>query len=230
MSYIILYSPLIFVTVVFVIIKHLCTYWDRQGIVNIRPTLFYGNLRPTVKYQRTFPNNLNDLYWDAISVPYIGIYLLCRPALLIRDLGVIKRILVQDQHFFKHRGIYCDKEAEPMSVNLFSATDRSWTELRSKLSPLFNTRQTTNLFDAVEREGHRLTNELGKYVNEVEPVINLQKVLHTYTLNVIGSVFLGMDINLFENKTHAFKYFNEEIGKSGWMSRIKQAQAFLYPK
>lgn len=213
-----------------IFIKHIYTYWDRQGIINIRPKLFYGNLRPTVKYQRTFPNNLNDLYWEAISVPYIGIYLLCRPALLIRDLGLIKRILVHDQESFKHRGIYCNGASDPMSANLFSTKDRLWNELHAKLSPLFSTRQTASLFETVQREGRRLTNELGKYANDVEPVINLQKLLHTYTLNVIGSVFFGLDINLFEDTTHAFNYFNEEVGKSGWMSRIRQAQAFLYPK
>lgn len=226
-----IYSPLIIATVLLIIIKHIYTYWDRQGIINVPPKLFYGNLRPTVKYQRTFPNNINDLYWEAISVPYIGIYLLCRPALLIRDLSLIKRILVQDQDSFIHRGIYCDADADPMSANLFSTKDRLWSELHAKLSPLFSTRATTNLFEAVQREGRRLTNELGKYANDAEqPVINLQKLLRTYTLNVIGAVFFGLDINLFEDRTHPFNYFNEEVGKSGWMSRIKQAQAFLYPK
>lgn len=225
MSYIILYSPLIIVIVIWIIVKHIYTYWDRQGIVNVCPRLIYGNLRPTVKYQRTFPNNINDLYWDAISVPYIGIYLLCRPALLIRDLKIIKRVM-SDSECFNHRGIY-SSETDPMSINLFSSVDN--TKLHSAMLQIFTLQKIELLYEAINREGEHLTHELGKYVNE-PVVLNLHKLLQTYTLNVIGSVFFGLDINIFEDLSHEFNYFNEQMCKSGWMSRIKQAQAFLYPK
>ncbi|XP_063702578.1 probable cytochrome P450 6d5 [Culicoides brevitarsis] len=226
MGYII-YAPLIIVIILYVIVKHLFTYWDRQGIINIPPTIVYGNLRPTIKHQKSFQTNINDLYWEAVTVPYIGIYLLCRPALLIRDLNLVKRILIQDQEFFKHRGIYCDTQQDPMSMNLFSATDASHTNLHAKLSPLFSKMMTTNLFETVHREGRSLINELGKYVNDVKPVVNLHKLLHTHLLNVIGGIFLGLKINLFENDDESFKYFNEDIAQN--LSRFKQAQAFLYP-
>uniref|UniRef100_A0A336M876 CSON006403 protein n=1 Tax=Culicoides sonorensis TaxID=179676 RepID=A0A336M876_CULSO len=227
-------SPFIIGFITLAFIKFIYTYWDRQGFVSVQPKLIYGNLRPTVKYQQTFSNNINNLYWESITTPYIGIFLLCRPAILIRDLNLARRILIHDHEYFDHRG---GKNYDPFSANLFSSKTLNAPHLNEKLSQIFNSRNNQTLFETILNEGHRLTIELEKYANEPGPVtVNLQKVLQTHILNTLSSLCFGLNVNLFEANSiihkqdnNQFKLINNEISKNGGTSRIQQALKFLYP-
>lgn len=120
---------IIFVTFLYMVLKHYYSYWDREGFPNIKPAIPFGNLKSLVKKERSFGTAIYDLY-NKTKEPFIGVYLFFRPALLIRDADLIRNVLVNDFQHFHDRGVYCDQKNDPMSANLFSLPGEEWKTLR----------------------------------------------------------------------------------------------------
>lgn len=111
-------------------------HWNRHGIPSLVPSLPFGNLADTMLRKLSFGVNLFELYFKTTE-PLIGLYLLWRPAILLRDPALVKRVLVADFAHFHDRGIYTRPEADPMSDSIFAMTGHRWKALRSKLTPMF---------------------------------------------------------------------------------------------
>ena len=120
---------IVFVTFLYMIIKHYYSYWEREGFPHIKAVILWGNLRAVAKKERSFGTAIYDLY-NQTKEPFVGIYLFFRPALLVRDADLIKNILVNDFQHFHDRGVYCDQKNDPMSANLFSLPGQEWKDLR----------------------------------------------------------------------------------------------------
>lgn len=112
------------------------TYWSRQGIPALSPSLPFGNLFDTMTRKMSFGENIKDLY-GLTKEPMIGLYLLWRPAILLRNASLVKQVLGKDFAYFHDRGIYTRPEADPISDSIFAMTGQRWKQLRSKLSPMF---------------------------------------------------------------------------------------------
>lgn len=79
--------------------------------------------------------NLYDLY-KCSNEPIEGIYLLFRPALLVRDADLVKCILSTDASSFYDRGIYHNPD-DPVANNMLMMTGQEWKTTRGKLTPTF---------------------------------------------------------------------------------------------
>lgn len=221
----------LFVLLIFIFLKYIFTYWDRQGVLNIRPTVVppYGNFGPLIKRERSFGTLIRDLYWESVAAPYIGIYLFFRPAILVRDVNIVKRILCTDASNFIDRGTYCNKLKDPMSANLFTMRGKEWRELRTKMTPLFSSGQLKNMFGAILTEGEKLISHL-QPAADANSVVEMKDKLLAFSLNVIASVFFGLEVNVLENPRHRFAYFHKLQSLDSMQTRLRQTAMFLCPQ
>ena len=97
---------------VYVLIRYIYTYWSRNGFPFLRPDIPWGCMRPVVvKQTQSFGERIRDLHLANPQSPFLGIYIFFRPALLIRDAGLVKRVLVNDFDHFHDRGIFYSEHA-----------------------------------------------------------------------------------------------------------------------
>ena len=77
----------------------------------------FGNLKET-NQTKYIGEELGELYEESKHERCYGIWMLYRPALMINDPQLIKRVLVTDFHYFDDRGFYYDEENDPLSGKL----------------------------------------------------------------------------------------------------------------
>lgn len=131
-------------TVIYLLFRYIYSYWERKNIPFIVPTIPFGNLGSVIRRKSSFGINVYELYCKT-KEPFVGIYLLFRPAILIRDIELIKNILTTDSNYFHDRGVYCNPKNDPLSENLFALEGKRWKDMRAKLSPSFTATKIKNI-------------------------------------------------------------------------------------
>lgn len=149
-------------TVIYFLLRYIYSYWERKNIPFITPTIPFGNLSSVIFRKSSFGINIYELYCKT-KEPFIGIYLLFRPAILIRDIELTKNILSVDSNYFHDRGIYCNPKNDPLSENLFALEGKRWKDMRAKLSPSFTATKIKNIMmPGIMIESDKLLKRIGE--------------------------------------------------------------------
>lgn len=87
-------------------------YWKRRGIPFIPATVVVGNFKEVCNFSTPLVEQFRSWYNHPVGKdsPVVGIHLFYRPALLIRDLDLVKAVLLKDFAAFSNR--YWDGKAE----------------------------------------------------------------------------------------------------------------------
>jgi len=219
-------------TIIFLSYWLLCffySYWDRQGVPNIKPSIPFGNLKSTVKNKKPFSVVIYDLY-KSTNLPYIGIYLLFRPALLIRDAALIKTILTKDFNYFHDRGILYNEKSDPFSENVFTMKGQKWQSLRSKMTPAFTSGKLKNILPTILDVATKLEKSLASKATS-NNTLDMKDLISSFTVDIIGSLIFGIEVDSINNPKHEFR----EIGRKKSTSNdtiqvLRSALTFLCPK
>lgn len=136
------------------------TYWQRKGIPYIPPTPIIGNTKPAFKLETSFGLYLSDIYNDprAKDEAVVGIYALNKPGLIIRDVDLIKSVLIKDFNRFHNRYAQCDPHGDPLGYNnLFFVRNNHWKDIRTKLTPVFTSGKVKQMYPLMQEVLFRVT-------------------------------------------------------------------------
>lgn len=107
-------------------------------------------------------HHLKKLYEDYKGESCVGIFSFDKPALVVRDLELVKRILVKDSEHFVDRLLHMDEDIDPLAAKgLFMVKGQKWKHLRSSLSPTFASGRMKNMFYLVDKCAKDLVEHLG---------------------------------------------------------------------
>ncbi|XP_058055542.1 cytochrome P450 6d3-like [Anopheles bellator] len=212
---------------IFCALKYFYSYWDRHGIANIKPQIPFGNLQTVVEKKESFGIAINNLY-HRTQDRLVGVYLFYRPALLIRDPHLAKRIMVNDFASFYDRGIYCNEHREPLSAHLFALPGQQWKSMRSKLTPIFTSGQLRNMFPTFLDVGKRL-DECLQPLAASKKIVDVRDISSRYVLDVIASVFFGLDTNCLGNPDDQFREALIEFNSGTFLQNIRTAGIGICP-
>jgi hypothetical protein len=107
--------------------------------------------------------HLQHIYEEHSDKPYVGIFSFDKPILLIRDLELVKNILVKDFQNFMDRVISLDEKLDPIfSRALFVIKGQNWHHLRTNLTPVFSSGKMKMMFFLVDTSGKELADCLDK--------------------------------------------------------------------
>lgn len=219
---------LLIAILLYAFVRHQYTYWDRQNFPFLKPVKIpFGNLRTFAKREKSFGIAVSDLY-NETTRKYIGIYTFWRPALLIRDAELVKRVLITDCEYFFDRGVYVNEERDEMSGNLFSLRGQSWRHLRQKLSPLFSTGKLKVMLPTFLNEVEVLSQHIEQKV-EAGEIVELKSTFLLYALNIIASLFFGIDANCIKDPNTEFRQIHSKITSRAFIDNLRTAILFLAP-
>lgn len=197
------------------------SYWKRRKFPFINPTIPFGNLGPVVAGKTSMGVLLWDLYMQS-KKPFVGIYLFNKPALLIRDPNLVKRILVSDFDSFCDRGIFCDEENDPVSAHLFALSGSRWKSMRSKFSPMFTMSKLKLMFGQLSEQSDKLQQFIDKKLDHSNE-IKLKDLATGFTVNVIASTCFGMEVDALKEPQHKFR----EVGKRFFATTLRNGAVNL---
>lgn len=173
---------------------HSFSYWKCRGIFNEAPTFLWGSLSDVMSRKVSFGVFVYELYQKSTAPLVQGIYFFYRPALLVTNAELAKRILVQDFNSFHDRGKFYDPKTDPMSSHLFNMPGNDWRKLRAKLTPTFTTGKLRSMMSTILVEGEVLRKYLVPKA-AVGEVIKMKDLLDRY---------LKYSINLNKFKMYSF--------------------------
>ncbi|XP_017490055.1 PREDICTED: probable cytochrome P450 6v1 [Rhagoletis zephyria] len=201
---------LVFVTLltgVFVWSRRTYVYWQRRRVKFVQPVHLLGNLKEVLWQQTSFPLLLRDYYFDPLfkHEPVVGIYLFHQPALLIRDLNLVRLILVEDFVSFSMRFSKCDKRVDKLAANsLFFVRNPEWREIRTRLSPAFTSGKIKQMFALMEEIGYDLEAYLKRLTangnQRRNAVVNIKEICDMYNTDMIASIAFGLRSYSLRNK------------------------------
>ena len=138
-------------------------FWQKLGVPYVKPTPFFGNLKECVLQKTTIGAQLQRIYNEHSDKPYVGIFSFDKPSLLIRDLELVKNILVKDFQNFMDRTFSFEDKFDPLFCNnLAVLKGQLWRHLRTNLTPVFTSRKMKMMFYLVDNCGKELAECLEK--------------------------------------------------------------------
>jgi cytochrome P450 family 6 len=138
-------------------------FWQKLGIPYVKPTPFFGNLKNCVFQKVNIGKHLQQIYDEHSDKPYVGIFSFDKPSLLIRDLELVKNILVKDSQYFIDHIVSFNEKLDPLfSRSLVISKGQIWRYLRTNLTPVFTSGKMKMMFYLVDTCGKELADCLQK--------------------------------------------------------------------
>ncbi|KAL5280353.1 CYP3A4.2 family protein [Megaselia abdita] len=205
-------------------------YWENEGIPFDKPNIPFGSLKSLMTRERSFGMAIYDVY-NKYKYPFLGIYLMFRPAILIRDATLSKTILTKDFPSFHDRGIYVDEENDPFSAHLFAAEGQSWKSLRNKLTPSFTSGKLKAMYPTILETAEKLTNSLKEQLPKGgSKIIEIKDLMDSFAIDIIASVIFGIEIDSFKEPNNEFRMAGRTSNKPNFLENLRGAALFLFPQ
>jgi cytochrome P450 len=111
----------------------------------------------------TISKHLQQIYEQHSDKKYVGIFSFDKPILLIRDLELIKNILVKDFQYFTDHITSFNEKLDPLcSKVLYVIKGQRWRHWRTNLTPVFTSGKMKMMFYLVDACGKELADCLDK--------------------------------------------------------------------
>ncbi|XP_017879813.1 cytochrome P450 6B1-like [Ceratina calcarata] len=170
------------------------SYWRRLGVKGPKPLLFVGNYKDVFLGRIKTTDCITKAYHDFKDEQMVGIYNGHIPHLILRDLDLIKDVLIKDFTKFADRTIDATREVEPLSEEMFRLEPERWRPLRTKFSPLFTTGKLKEMFGKMTKCADQLDAFLEKESSRNES-LEFRQLAARYTADTVGSCVFGVQVN-----------------------------------
>lgn len=190
-------------------------YWSRRGVKTPPIHLLFGNMKDTVTFKKPPGVVLQEIYQSAEpDDPYIGFYIFQKPALMLRDINLIKQILIKDFDVFPDRVFGGSNEKDSVGlVNLLTINQPKWKYLRSKMTPILTGHKLKKMVPLM----FECCEPMLKYIDK-EPAndkgwkhFELKTLSSRYSTDVISSLAFGITTNSFSKDDVAFWEAGQKI-------------------
>lgn len=186
--------------------------WSSQGVPTLSPLFPIGNLDLRMAYTN-FGLIASDFYRKLKPHgDYAGLFFLNKPVLFVLSPEFAKIVLVRDFQHFMNRGVYFNKEDDPLSANLFFIENNDWRRLRTKMTPAFTSNKIKMMFHTIYDVGIELVRHLQtKCDNGNEIDVEITDVMARYNTDVIVSCAFGTQCNSLANSQSEFRAVGKKM-------------------
>ncbi|KAJ9594235.1 hypothetical protein L9F63_014395, partial [Diploptera punctata] len=198
------------VVVIYLYYAYKFTYWKKKGVSNPKPLPLVGNFLMPLLQKKSSSQFIWDSYNSVPGAPCIGFYILTRPAIIIRDLNLIKHVLVKDFNIFADRHVSSSKFDTLGTQNLFTLKGAPWKYLRVKLSPTFTSGRIKKMFPLVVKCTTQLSDYLQDHTGQEGP-IEVKETSAKYSTDVISTCAFGIESNSLSDPKAEFREFGRLI-------------------
>lgn len=216
-------------TILYLFLKWNYSYWDRHGFKTL-PGYAYllGHLKSNFPPKKAMALIIQDLY-NSTTEPFIGIYTLLQPVLLVRSPELVRAILIKDFSHFTDRRAHSNEDYDPIQGNLFNLPGHKWKPLRAKLTPAFTSGKLKAMFSTLIDCGSSLQNYLNKLTENGE-LMEVRNISASYTTNVIASVAFGIDVDTITDPNNDFRKYGRKFLEQTFWNGFRRILLLTMPK
>lgn len=202
-------------------------YWKQKGVPYLKPAFPFGSFSKAFLQTISIDDQIKEIY-DQSSGPFIGVYSLLQPVLVIRDPEIIRTILIKDFANFPYRGWYVNENVDPMAHNLLVQNGDAWKNSRTKLSPAFTTGRLKGMFETIIKCSSSLDDLVGEYATNGE-IIEIREVFARFATNVIASVSFGIEIDCIKHPDSEFRQLGKQFFEPTIRNALRNTGSFFAP-
>lgn len=223
------YCVISLITAFYLLARYVYSYWKRKGFKTLAgDNILFGHFRLPFTQKESFADFIERIYKETTE-PFIGIYGIFRPILLVRDPELIRKILVKDFSSFSDRGIHCREDYDPLSGQLNALPGLKWKNLRAKLTPTFTSGKLKSMFSAINKCSLSVQKYLEKAADKNQ-VIDIRELSACYATNVIASVAFGIEVDSIAEPNNDFRKYGRQFFASNLKNGIRSTLSFISPK
>ncbi|XP_011164534.2 uncharacterized protein LOC105199238 [Solenopsis invicta] len=186
--------------------KH--TYWQRRGISTLPAAhWFFGHFKDAILMRKSAAVVFGEMYQQATDKDAVGIYILHKPFLILKNPELIKQIMIRDFNVFPNHHFRARNNSDKVGKwTLFTVLNPEWKHLRMKMSPVFTSGKLKNLFLLMQESGENMRNHLHDLIGDKSKTvpIPIKDIFYKYTTDVISSMAFGIQINCFDTPPSEF--------------------------
>ncbi|XP_063929991.1 cytochrome P450 6k1-like [Zophobas morio] len=172
-------------------------YWQSKNIPFEKPVFIFGSFHKIVTRKQHLFYRIREIY-DTYKTPHFGIYIFHKPALVIRDPKLLKKVFVKDFNKFMNRELASNEKVDPLMYHsLFGSSDQVWKNLRTKLSPVFSSGKMKLMLPLMKECAADLTACIEKSCGGK---IEVRDVMKRYAVDNISSCAFGINSYCLKNE------------------------------
>ncbi|RWS19677.1 cytochrome P450 monooxygenase-like protein [Leptotrombidium deliense] len=159
-----------------------------------------------------------------------------RPSLMVADIDLIKKILVEEFHKFPNHRIFYN-ESQLAGKSLVVLENESWKRVRNIITPIFTTLHLKNMKKYIDECVLSLENNLA-IVAESGKAIDVKDYFSAFAIDVVCSSVFGVKIDSVNNPNHSLvknlrRFFGRNISFKSllvfwWPSLMKTFDLYLF--
>ncbi|XP_045520601.1 cytochrome P450 6B2-like [Pieris brassicae] len=185
-------------------------YWKKRNVVHDRPLPIFGNHFQNAAGLKSLTSVLTEVYYKYPDEKIVGYFKGSQPALIVRDLDIIRDILNVDFTHFHARGAALNPETEPLLKNLFHVDGDIWKLLRKRLTPAFTGTRLKNMFPLISQCAEKLQALIEDKAKRGEDC-DVRNLMSRFTIEFIGACGFGIDMDTICNENSAFLHLGRLV-------------------
>ena len=198
-------------------------FFKRNGIIHIPSVPLFGSA--TFLFRRmSFFDFMLKIYNFNPNAKYFGLYFTTTPVFLLRDIELIKTVLVKNFEAFPDRRGFADFNDSLFKKNLFSLRGEKWRNVRNLLSPSFTSSKMKMMFTLMSE----CAVDFAKFLS-TSPAdkgdIDMKDICSKYTNDVIATCAFGIKVDSMKDPTNKFYTYGKEA--SNFRGVIRGIKLFL---
>lgn len=196
----------IIVTITYIVLKafRYKNYFKQYGIPHPSEIPFLGSMGAGFVLQRKhISETMKEVYNIDKEAKYAGCHVFFTPIITIRDLDLIKSVLVKNfDHFADHKD-FVDEAADPLfGKNLAFLNGERWRDVRNLLSPAFTSSKMRAMHVLMSKCAENFAEKLiEQYVNKD---MEMKDIFTRYANDVIATCAFGIEVDSLKDPNNEF--------------------------
>nr|ASO98003.1 cytochrome p450 CYP6B50 [Spodoptera exigua] len=193
-------------------------FWKIRNVKGPNPIPFFGNYIDVFFRRKHIGVLYHDIYKQYPDEKVVGLFRMMPPTLLIRDLDIVKQVLIKDFESFPDRGVYYSKQK--LGTNLFHADVEVMKALRKHLTAVFTSNKFKTNFDMLVNRAEQFSEYMGR-INQANGEVNMLPVMRKYGADSIMMAAFGLDLKPYDDTNPICDVLDEGIQKPSYFTELE---------
>ncbi|XP_014211424.1 cytochrome P450 9e2-like [Copidosoma floridanum] len=223
---------LIILCVMYVVWKNVKMRWYfiKRGVPQYPKLPYLGAFGSNFISRRHINCTVKDLYNMNKEAKYVVSYTFFSHKIVVRDLDLIKSVLVKNFDHFAHRRTFVKEAIDPLTgKNLAFLNGDKWRDVRSLLSPAFTSSKMRTMHVLMSQCTEKFAETFIKLFANVD-AIDIKDVFSRFTTDVIATCAFGIEVNSLDNPNDEFYVTGKKCSFTNGKIMLKFFFQAIFPK